>query len=147
MDPITALGVGAASLQFIDFATKVVAKGYKLHKSVDGQLVESGDLAATAKNLILLNERVQESLPEGPQYFIPSESEDVVRECCKNCQRTATELVEALEDLRIQGRHTKWNSLRKALKTVRSKEKIDNMRFKLETSRQELNTSLLFFVM
>lgn len=48
LDPVSALGIAANVLQFVDVASKVVSRSTQYYKSFDGSLLEYAELAAIA---------------------------------------------------------------------------------------------------
>jgi hypothetical protein len=51
LDPLTALSLAGNIVQFVDFSTKLLAKGHELYKSADGTSVGYSELEAIAKDL------------------------------------------------------------------------------------------------
>jgi len=65
MDPLTALSVAAAVVQFVDYGTRIVAKGTNLYKSADGALTENIELETASIRLQGLGGTLQDSLRHG----------------------------------------------------------------------------------
>jgi hypothetical protein len=63
LDPLTALSVAGNIVQFIDFSTKLIAKGHELYNSVDGATVGNAELEVIARDLQDLNGRLQSPQP------------------------------------------------------------------------------------
>ena len=51
MEALAAVGLASSIVQFVDFATKIISKGYQYQKSVDGVLDENVELQAIADSL------------------------------------------------------------------------------------------------
>jgi hypothetical protein len=51
MDPISALSLSAAILQFIDFGSKIIVATYSIYQSTDGTTRENLELAQLASTL------------------------------------------------------------------------------------------------
>jgi hypothetical protein len=65
---------------------------------------------------------------------------------CEACVKLSKELVDRLEKLKVPDGHPhrKWKSFRQTLKTVWSKEKIEEVATKLAKLRTELDTHVIF---
>lgn len=144
MDPLSALSIAAAVVQFVDFGSKLVSKGVQLYNSVDGVLVENADIERAMDRLSLLTGGLKTSLTPGPQSSI-SESDRLLQTICKSCLDISDELRTQLEKLKVPANtsHRKWKSFRKALKSVWSKESVDGLARKLESLKGELETHVL----
>jgi len=64
LDPVSALGVAAAVVQFVDYGTQIVSKGRKIYRSGDGTLAENVELEATSSRLRDLAAPIQKSLTD-----------------------------------------------------------------------------------
>ncbi|KAH8744856.1 hypothetical protein BGZ57DRAFT_778706, partial [Hyaloscypha finlandica] len=156
LDPMSALSVAAAVVQFIDYGTKVVSKGKELYKSPDGALYENVELEAASCRLQSLSRKMLASLhPE--QLGALSEAETALENICHGCNEVSKLLVSRLEDIQLpkdladpddsdgnnafrEKAQRKWHSFRQALKTVWSKKEIDEIADRLARLRTELDT-------
>jgi hypothetical protein len=138
LDPLTAIGLAGNIVQFTDFSIKIVGKAHHINKSASGLLPESADAEMVAQALISLNEKIKVTIPS------PSTGTQLVlQELCNGCDNVARELVAALEKLKVQGNRTKWKSLRQALKSVLSKDRLDNISKRLADFRDQLSLNFL----
>ena len=120
LDPLTALGLAGNIVQFVDFSSKIVSKARDIHNSANGSLPENIDTETVAQSLRVLYSNI------APQLDSPSSAqEEILNKLCIGCDNIAQELLQALGKLTIQGKRTKWKSLRQALKSVSSKEELD----------------------
>jgi hypothetical protein len=151
MDPLSALSVAAAVVQFVDYSTRVVAKGSKLYKSAEGALSENIELQTASTRLQRLSGALQDSLRLGQQGLQKGplgENDQALEDICEACVKVSKELVERLEKLKVPDghQHRKWKSFRQALKTVCSKEKIEEVADRLAELRIELETYVILFL-
>lgn len=147
---LEALSLSSAVIQFIDFAVKVVSKGYKLHRSHEGNLLEHADLDASARQILKLNntvidgfESARKSNPYKSGGSIPLDQEEELKRVCRSCNQAATRLHDALGSLKVQGRRSKWRSFRAAIKSEWGKAAVDAMKNELQWQRNLLDTALL----
>jgi hypothetical protein len=143
MDPFNALSIAASVVQFVDFASKILSKTYELYKSADGASLENSEHETVTKDLRALNQRLTNR--SSRQGSLPKE-EYALEVICRGCSVIADELLEKLEGIKIKGKHTKWKSLRQALKTIWSESAIDEVSRRLARYRQELDTQLLVLI-
>lgn len=61
MEPVAALGVAAAVVQFVDFSSRLVSKGHELYHSATGELAENAEMEKASKRLQELVEPLQSS--------------------------------------------------------------------------------------
>ncbi|KAJ9647444.1 uncharacterized protein PV06_00157 [Exophiala oligosperma] len=156
--PLDALSIAAAVVQFVDFSCRIISKGNEYHKSVDGAIVENKELEVVAANIQDLSGRLHYSLSSkakralrkhldgstGQKQDQPlSYEEQALQAVVVDCQGFASELLEALERLKLRGNSTRWKSFRQAFKTIWAKEKIEAMLTKLGQARQQLVVNLL----
>jgi hypothetical protein len=157
--PIDALSIAAAVVQFVDFSSRIISKGNEYHKSADGALVENKELEAVAANIEELSVRLHQSLSSKAKRALRknlgnssnsqnqdqplSYEEQALQTVVINCKMLAAELLDALEQLKLSGKGSRWKSFRQAFKTIWAKEKIEAMLAKLSQARQQLVVNLL----
>jgi flagellar motility protein MotE (MotC chaperone) len=145
LDPLTALSLAGTIVQFVDFSTKLVAKGYELHKSADGASIGNAELEVIAKDLQELNRRLQQLRPShDTDGKTLTDSNVALRKLSQQCSDVAAELIDALDNLKVQGTsNRRWKSFRQALKGLMKKEEVDAFARRLENFRDELNLHIL----
>ena len=62
---------------------------------------------------------------------------------CLSCNTVADELLAALNKLKAKGKHQKWESIRKAIGSIRSKEDIEQLERRLSILREEINLRIV----
>ena len=138
-----ALGVAANVLDVFNFSASIVSKSSELYKSTHGQLVEHTDIATTSSDLHRLTIRLAESIaPKGVQLTL-SEDNQALYTLCKGCISVSQELQSGLNKLQVIGSPSKWKSLRKALKTIWTKEHISELQSRLAIYREQLDSRIL----
>jgi flagellar motility protein MotE (MotC chaperone) len=143
LDPITALTVAGIVVQFVDFGTRVVTKGYKLYRSADGALHENIETKEIAKDLAELSTRLGSlDIGSGTRSNLSTE-EKALEEMADGCKAVAKELEAALISLEVKGKHRKWKSCRQALKSVISKGKVDELANRMSAYRAQLELHIL----
>jgi hypothetical protein len=147
MDPLTALSVAACVVQFVDYGTKLLSKGRELYKSVDGALSENIDLEEASSRLKVLSSDLQKSLRGGDQGAV-NKRDQALETICNGCIEVSEDLTVRLKKLMLHSdqKHRKWESFKLTLKTVWSKEKIEETALKLAKLRSELDTHVILSI-
>ncbi|EPS45160.1 hypothetical protein H072_844 [Dactylellina haptotyla CBS 200.50] len=137
MDPLTALGACSSILQVVDFSIKILSKGNELRTSLSGALPENLQLESVASHLQALVAKLQQqNTPSHPQA-------QGLNQLSALCTQTVNELLSVLETLKITGPRTKWKSFRAAVKSVWKKEKIEELKNRLVTIRDEIEFGII----
>lgn len=131
METLPIGGLAGNVVQFIDFSGKLIAKSTELYRSSEGALAENIDAERAANDLLLLNNRIQDASS--------TVSDDALKRLCESCKSTADELLAALNKVKVNGKQDGWKSVRKALRSVWSKEKIRELEGRLTRLRAELD--------
>ncbi|KAH6637278.1 hypothetical protein F5144DRAFT_570116 [Chaetomium tenue] len=144
MDPLSALSIAAAVVQFVDFGYRLVKSAHQLYTSPGGQKLEDIELSIVSRDLSNLADAVQAKLDDnaGPQG-------DVLRLCCE-CASTNTELQEILAKLKARG-DTKLalaaDICRVTLRQVATAGDIEKLAGRLSGIRQQMNVALLYLLL
>ncbi|PMD34239.1 hypothetical protein L207DRAFT_138175 [Hyaloscypha variabilis F] len=145
MDPFSALSVAANIVQFIVYGINIVSKGNQLYKSTDGALIENVELQEATIRLQQLSRNFDKSLDQSLSQGLSAQNDESIQKICGECKAVSKELVEKLERLKVpEGHpHKKWKSFRQALKSVWTKERIEDIAQRLSQLRIELDSHVL----
>jgi hypothetical protein len=154
LDPFTALGVAGNIVQFVDYTTRLISKSREIYQSAEGASFEHLDLEVIASNLSRLTEGLRKDLhrhlisPTNGHISVSGTSEKRAEiqlgSINAKCAQEADALLAILRDLRVEGKHKKWQSFRQALMTVWKDDQIKGVVSKLSEYRKALDTELLF---
>jgi hypothetical protein len=146
MDPLSALGVAASVVQFIQFGSSLVSKSHELY--THGGLQSNIDCEEAVQRLIGLTKNVKTSLSDIEGLGRLSENSKVLKTICERCASLADCLLVRLNALRIDDKqkHRKWKSFRQAMKSICSKCVVDSLARKLAECRDEVNSHLLLSI-
>jgi hypothetical protein len=144
LGPFTALSVDSSLVQFVDFSTKIVSKGHRIFRSKGGSLPENDEIESAAKSLRAMIRNLNNSLASTGA----SSEEQALRKLCDECVEVAEELISELEKLKIPGdcRNRKRESLRQALKSLWSVEKLESVEKRLEDLDGQLKLHILILL-
>ncbi|TVY24004.1 hypothetical protein LHYA1_G006937 [Lachnellula hyalina] len=146
LEALTALSLAATIVQFVDFSSKLLAKGHEIYVSVDGASIENNDLEAATKNLRDLSGRLNVSAVSrrGDTVEATSEPEVELIQLTTKCSAVARELLTLLDHLKVQpGSNRKWKTFQQALKSSLKQSQVDEIKSRLQAIRQELSLSVL----
>ena len=124
-DPVTATGLAGNIVQFVQFASHIVSKFREICTSAAGAARETIDLVTLAENDITLQLRT--SLRSPGIISALTQEDQQLEDIRVQCREIATELLEALDMLKVKGAPGKWKSFKKALKTVWEEKKLEAM--------------------
>ena len=142
MDPLSAVSLASAAVQFLDVGIKLVAKSHEIYKSAEGTEVRNIELESIAQNLVSLNQRVRNRSRKVCAYAV-SEDEKALEAMLEQCNKVGEELIDALQKAKGQGAHRRWKSIRQALKSVLGGEKIQELYDRLKQYREQIVVVLL----
>ena len=143
MDPVSALSTASCIVQFLDFGVRVVSKGNKIYRSIDGALAENLDLELITNDLLLVQTKLQRSTQALGLNDTGEEDTKALRSLGRARGETAERLLTKLKMAKAQGRFRRWKSLRQALKSVWSKAEVGEMAHILLGFRSELQLRIM----
>ncbi|KAF2183820.1 hypothetical protein K469DRAFT_710189 [Zopfia rhizophila CBS 207.26] len=131
METLAIISLIGNVVQFVDFSGKLIAKSTELYRSSEGALAENIDTETATNHLLLLNNKIKDAAT--------ANSDDALNRLCESCKSTADELLAALNKVKVNGKQDRWKTVRKALRSVWSKEEIRELEGRLARFREELN--------
>ena|SRR2546423_7114344 len=135
MEALTVVSLVGILIQFVDFGSTLISKSIQLCQYSDGVLAENVNTETATNDLILLNNKLEKAAN--------ATGDTALEALCKSCSAVAVELLGALDKLKVHGEKEKWKSMRKALRSVWSKEKIQGIEKQLASFREELNLHVI----
>jgi hypothetical protein len=143
MDPLTALGLAAAVVQFVDFGVEIFHKSNEILHSASGASVENASIKITTLDLQLLLEKIRNSQPRiPPGSDVPAEQISL-NSLVESCNELGDELLKLVRDMSAGPEAGKWKSLAAALSSVWSRKRIQETANLLERYQKQLNMNLL----
>jgi hypothetical protein len=141
LDPLTAIGLASAIVQFVDFSSRLVSETKELYHSTEGNSTQNEELHAVTEDLRELCKTLSSVQGRAPGVE-PSTDELALLELSGSCNFVADELIAVLEKLRVKSAHEKWGSFKIALKGAMKKEKIESIRARLDRIQSQLQIRL-----
>ncbi len=140
MEPLAALSIASSIVQFVDFGLKILSKARDIHR--DGSIVEHKDLLTVAEDVkdhtTRLNKEVS-SIPAGAL----SDEEKALQELCQGCLVVAEEITNALDKMVLKGDRSKLKSFRTAFKAAWGKDRLSELKARLDLYNQQIDRRVL----
>jgi hypothetical protein len=138
MDPVSALGVAAAAVQFVDFGSRLLSNTLETYKNATGQSTRNMELSVISQDLVLLATEVETLLGkmEEPR---PGSAAERLKSLCHDCKSVNAELQTILEKLKAKGSSKldlAKNSFVSAVKGIVSAGKLKVLEGQMETIRE-----------
>ncbi|KAK3395777.1 hypothetical protein B0T20DRAFT_44929 [Sordaria brevicollis] len=167
MDPLSALSVAAAVVQFVDFGFGLVKKASNIRKDAAGVREKIVEIDRISQELVELSEQIQERMAPlqhpGAQLTV---LEMRLLEECKNCQALGGQLAEAIPKIQEKGIRSVnvggplgepknsgstvvkdggsyFSNFRDALQLVLAEGRIVDFEIKLETTKSTLMLTMI----
>ncbi|CZR50501.1 uncharacterized protein PAC_00374 [Phialocephala subalpina] len=114
----------------------------RLYHSTTGALSENDKTETVTKRLKELAQGLQAPLQSSNTA---SNEESALKDIAQECLSTARKLIQELEKLKVPNgsKHRRWKSIRQALKSAWSKEKLENVKTRLAELKEDLRTHVL----
>jgi hypothetical protein len=143
MEPLSALSIATAVIQFLDFTGKIVSGTWQIYRGQPPKKTEANsDVASITESLHGVTKSLQAS--KNKSRLQPWSSQDAaISKLAESCTEVGEQLLTLLNRLRAQSNHRVWPSFRTALRTVWSEKDIERLCQTLENYRQQISMHIL----
>ena len=143
LDPLTAISLASAVVQFTDFGVKLVTGSIELYHSVDGVSAERSNLERNITRVRNLTDKIILPLEQNDDHVSSSNENEELKELTYSCKIIASDLLSVLDGLKVKslaGPRRKWESFQKAVaaQTPHNKNKIAALEKSLRTVQGEI---------
>jgi hypothetical protein len=154
MDPISALSVAAAVIQFVDFGKHLLSDSYEIYRSPSGETAKMVDVSTIANDLACFTTQIKDKTGTSAgnnRHRAAAESHLI--KVSKECEEIVAQFQGALDQWRhgeTRGKEKRTRlkmargAIRNALSSVWNSSKIDGMIEQLDTIKGRLVTATLF---
>ena len=139
LEPVSALGIAAATVQFIDFVGRLITSTAAIYRSNDGS---QGSLEGIVGSLTKLNDDLIKSTNSPVANSTNTRDADVVR-LCKECNQVARSLISTLDGLDHDSSMDLWGSFVQALKARWSDRQVQALKDTLNAQRSQSSMCIL----
>ncbi|KAF9697426.1 hypothetical protein EKO04_004561 [Ascochyta lentis] len=142
MEAIAGLSLAANILQVVEFTANVLSAGRQISQA--GSTVQNSELGVVVTDFTALNDRVKIWARPDPAALGPlAENGQALENLAVESGKIAKELISLLESLRAKPEASRYKTVSQAIRTVWSANKIDGLRNRLQTIRDELQFRIL----
>ncbi|OJD35479.1 p-loop containing nucleoside triphosphate hydrolase [Diplodia corticola] len=129
MDPFSALGIAAATIQFVDFSAALLSTNGRIRSSKTGELQLESESRTIAEDLESHHGEMMDSRNGSGQGQAVSQTEKQIQIVCVECDAVAQDLLQAVHKLKTRrwGKKEKFGTFKQALQTIWSPEKIEEL--------------------
>ncbi|KAH6878729.1 hypothetical protein BKA58DRAFT_452914 [Alternaria rosae] len=142
MEAIAGLSLAANIVQLIDFTAKILSTGNQIRQS--GSTVQNAELERVVEDFTALKERMTLWARPNPASSGPlAQDSQVLEDLAAECTKIAQELIAELESLRCSKDAATYKTILSALKTSWNAKKVEDLKSRLQTMRDELQFRIL----
>lgn len=150
IDPLTAIGLAGNVVQFVDFGARLISTGRELYQSEIGALINNLEIEAIALHLTgivghLAKTSSQTKGPREAAQSLTASGMSLIR-LAELCEEIARDLIMTLGRIKKQNSGRVWGSVRQALSSIWSHDKIDGLLKRLVQMRDEIALHLLTYL-
>jgi hypothetical protein len=138
LDPLSAIGLASAIVQFVDFGSKLVSQSRELH--ANGSLAQNDEIQLITESL----KDMAADLTKSRMKHAHADDEEI-QELARTCQSLADELLTVLKTLQPQKQNS-VESFRVALRTATKKGKVDDMGKRLRRLQGQINSYMIMIL-
>jgi hypothetical protein len=141
MEPLAALSIAAAVLQFIDFSAKLIHGAKEIHRSSSGMAEEDRSLEHVTREMHKLSMRLV------PPYNGPeTDDERALRSLASECKDLAAKIVKLYKDLAPKDPKSKRSAIHSAWKNRMSESTKRDLESNLANCRSQLELQLNYMM-
>jgi len=137
MDPVTAVQLTAAVIDFTCFAWGLIRGTKDIYHSVNGTLDENERIEVVIRDL----DRIAGDLGRSTTGHLAPEL--AIKQLAEDCKEESVKLLGLLKKLRVRGKITIWKSLKAKFLTLMTKEEIEELKQSLDYYRSEIKLNLI----
>jgi hypothetical protein len=132
MDPVTAVGLAASLVTFIDFSWGLVLGSYRVHNSTTGTTAENAHISTVISDLQEVTEGLYCDFKAGSKH------EKALYKLSKDCLNLSRDLLKILEKLRVKEGDSKWQSLKTTWASMRKEKAVASVEKRLGDYRMQI---------
>jgi hypothetical protein len=148
MDPLSALSIAAAVVQFVDFVPRVLFSANHIYRSAKGLTDDNANVEEVYQTLTDLSAQLADcGHPVGgsavPTSGIPKDVQAMQKLSLK-CKADCDSLLDVVRNVAVtSGKHRLWRSLKSAVRSSMDKKKIASLESDIERTRSIISTHIL----
>lgn len=139
LEPLSAISLASAIIQFVDFGSKVLSSGYETYCSTHGATEDNINLESLTQSLYMLHDQL--STPSKR----PTHNDRELQKLAQMCSNLAGDLLVLLDSFKVKehGLIRTWDALRRSCRLVWKKDEIARKEQMLNSITGQVNSRLL----
>ncbi|KAE9365563.1 hypothetical protein N431DRAFT_563443 [Stipitochalara longipes BDJ] len=137
-DPFTIIGTTSAVISFAQFAGKIISTAYSLYDSTTNSTAQNDRLEDVTSKMNQLLDTLGAQKTAKPQ----SSQDKSIAELAANCHSLGDKILKLLKETKAKKTHSVRESIRAAMATVWTKNKVENLRRDLDRCINQLTLHL-----
>ena len=142
MDPLSAAGLAANVVQFLELGGKLVSGATEIYHSTDGALSSNRMFEEITKDLLQISVQLEPKIDKGLSWSCTGPDQALIS-LLKSCKDLALEFLKALEKVKAKRRNKCCHSIQQALKTIWRRKDIERYETQLNLYRSQIAIRLL----
>ncbi|KAI3401782.1 hypothetical protein diail_8160 [Diaporthe ilicicola] len=143
MDPVSAVGLAAAVVQFVQFTSGLLKGTHDIYKSIQGSSKASLELDDVYQRLYGFSSALQNRICSEPVTMLAQlqdlETETSLNELASSCQAACEELLSVVGQVRVSGsRHRLWRSFKAAIGEVLKQTEIQHLQERIDRLKSDM---------
>lgn len=140
MEVLAAVGLASATVQFVDFSTKIIGFARGIHDSTSGMTDENDNIEFVTAKMEQLSLDLEHLMAGQNQ----SRDQKALVDLAVKCRSIANDIIQILEKIKPKDSKSKLQSLRAALKHIKYEKEVSDMENRLGKCREQLHIQLSF---
>lgn len=137
LDPLTAIGLASAIVQFVDFSTKILHGAQEMYESASGATEENRSLEVVVSDVKRLSSKLKATCRAQQ-----SDDEKALCSLAEECNSLSADLFELLQKVKSKDSKSKRQAALAALKNKRYESKKLGIEKRLESCRSQLGLQI-----
>lgn len=142
IESLAAISLAGNIIQFISFSSELLSKSREIYHSASGISNENVDLKIISQDIGRFSDQILSDARSSGQFS----------NIASRCKIVAVELLNAIEALQPKSKDqtegsqkapTKWQSFRKALQSVWEKQRVEELKSRLDRLRDQVTTHMI----
>lgn len=138
LDPLTALSLASAIVQFLEFSIKIISQTQEIYQSASGTTQENVTIGQITQDVRDLSQNVTKNRNEQAQTY------DIeLMRLAESCEKEADALLLIVNGLKVPPGASHWTSFKKAIKGARQKGTVKRLDNSLNRLQKQVNSRIL----
>lgn len=145
MDPLSALSIAAAVVQFLDFGAKLVGTSLEVYRSAEGATEQNLETEYLVEHTRDLTARLKSAQQWRGSKDLKHDDAKLL-DLAQKSHSLASDLAGLVISLRSHNHHTSWDAIKQTIRIKYSEHTITSLKARLDAVKCELSLQLLCMI-